>query len=48
MLFRSADLSGTSLTFEGVEVPQQRRETRVEKDASVDDMAKEIVEWLKG
>ncbi|MGL1864049.1 MAG: electron transfer flavoprotein subunit beta [Pseudodesulfovibrio sp.] len=48
MQAKPADLSGTSLTFEGVEVPQQRRETRVEKDASVDDMAKEIVEWLKG
>ena len=27
---------------------QQRRETRVEKDMSVDDMAKDIVEWIKG
>ncbi len=45
---KPADLSGTSLKFEGVEVPQQRRETRVVKDVSVDDMAKEIVEWLKG
>jgi len=44
---KPADLSGTSLTFDGVEVPMQRRETRVEKDASVEDMAKEIVEWLK-
>lgn len=45
---KPADLSGTSLKFDGVEVPQQRRETRVEKDMSVEDMAKEIVEWLKG
>lgn len=44
---KPADLSGSSLKFESVEVPQQRRETRVEKDMSVDDMAKEIVEWLK-
>jgi len=43
-----ADLSGTSLLFSSVEVPQQRRETRVEKDMSVDAMAQEIVEWIKG
>ena len=44
---KPADVSGTSLKFEGVEVPQQRRETRIEKDASVEEMAKEIVEWLQ-
>ncbi|MBI9078975.1 MAG: electron transfer flavoprotein subunit beta [Pseudodesulfovibrio sp.] len=42
-----ADLSGSSLSFESVEVPQQRRETRVVKDVPVEEMAKEIVEWLK-
>ncbi|WP_319543388.1 electron transfer flavoprotein subunit beta [uncultured Pseudodesulfovibrio sp.] len=45
---KPADLSGTSLSFASVEVPQQRRETRVVKDASVEEMAKEIVEWIKG
>jgi len=45
---KPADLSGTSLTFASVEVPQQRRETRVVKDVPVEEMAKEIVEWIKG
>ena len=45
---KPADLSGTSLSFSSVQVPQQRRETRIEKDMSVDDMAREIVEWIKG
>lgn len=45
---KPADLSGTTLKFDGVEVPQQRRETRVVKDTPVEEMAKEIVEWLKG
>jgi electron transfer flavoprotein beta subunit len=30
-----------------VELPQQRRDTRIEKDMSVDDVAREIVEWLR-
>jgi len=44
---KAADVFASSLKFEAVEVPQQRRETRVVKDASVEDMAKEIAEWLK-
>jgi electron transfer flavoprotein beta subunit len=35
-------------TFSSAEVPQQRRDTRVVKDMSVDEIAKEIVEWVKG
>lgn len=34
--------------FIKVELPKQKRETRIVKDASVDDIAKEIVEWIKG
>ncbi len=45
---KPADLSGTTLKFVGVEVPQQRRETRIVKDTPVEEMAKEIVAWLKG
>ena len=45
---KPADLSGTSLKFAAMDVPMQRRETRVVKDVPVDEMAKEIVEWLKG
>jgi len=33
-------------TFASVELPKQRRETRIVKDASVEEIAKEIVEWI--
>ncbi|NDV19571.1 electron transfer flavoprotein subunit beta [Pseudodesulfovibrio sp. JC047] len=45
---KPADLSGTSLKFSAVDVPQQRRETRVVKDVPVEEVAKELVEWIKG
>lgn len=35
------------LAYEKVEIPAQKRATRIVKDASVDDIAKEIVEWLQ-
>ena len=44
---KPADLSGTSLKFESVTLPQTRRETRIVKDAPLEEMAREIVEWLK-
>lgn len=34
-------------TFASVEIPQQRRDTRVVKDKSVEEIALEIVEWIK-
>ena len=34
--------------FASVEVPKQRRDTRIVKDASTDEIAREIVEWIKG
>ncbi len=37
-------LQGT--TFLDVEVPQPRRETRIVKDSSVDEIAREIVDWI--
>ena len=43
-----AALQGEGMSFKSVEVPQQKRETRVVKDAPAEDIAKEIVEWLKG
>ena len=48
MQAKPADLSGTSLKFAKVELPQTRRETRIVKDMPVDEMAKEIVQWIKG
>ena len=38
---------GTGGSFASVEVPQQRRDTRIVKDMPVDEIAKEIVEWVK-
>jgi electron transfer flavoprotein beta subunit len=39
---------GAGTTYLGVELPQQRRETRIVKDMSADDIAAEIVAWIKG
>jgi electron transfer flavoprotein beta subunit len=40
--------SGTaSATFASVTLPKQQRETRIVKDASADDIARELLEWIK-
>ncbi len=38
----------TKLLFSDVHLPTQRRETRVVKDMSIDEMAHEIVAWIRG
>ena len=45
---RPAALAADALTYEGVESPKQRRETRVETDMDADAIADEIVAWLNG
>jgi electron transfer flavoprotein beta subunit len=40
-------LEGAALNFASVELPKQMRETRIVKDASTDEIAQEIVEWIK-
>lgn len=40
-------LPGESLSFASVSLPKQLRETKIVKDKSPDDVAKEIVEWIK-
>jgi electron transfer flavoprotein beta subunit len=40
-------LAGQGLTFSGVSLPKQVRQTKVVKDKSVDDIAREIVDWIK-
>jgi electron transfer flavoprotein beta subunit len=40
-------LAGEGLVFASVTLPKQRRETKIVKDKSVDDIAREIVEWIK-
>lgn len=36
------------VTFASVEVPSQRRETRIEKDRPTDEIAREIAAWIRG
>jgi electron transfer flavoprotein beta subunit len=42
-----AAVGAEGVTYEKVEVPQQRRDTRIVKDVPVDEIAREIVEWLR-
>jgi electron transfer flavoprotein beta subunit len=44
---RAVRTAADGVTFNSVTLPKQLRETRIVKDASVDDIAKEIVEWIK-
>ncbi len=43
-----APIGAKDATFLSVAQPQQRRETRIVKDAPIDEIAKEIVDWIKG
>jgi electron transfer flavoprotein beta subunit len=44
---KPAPLPGKGLSYAAVEIPKQRRETRVVKDAPIDSIAAEIVAWIK-
>jgi electron transfer flavoprotein beta subunit len=41
------DINDSEFTVLTAEQPQQRRDTRVEKDMSEEDIARELVDWLK-
>lgn len=41
-------LASDGVTFSSVTLPKQLRETKIVKDKSTDEIAAEIVEWLKG
>jgi electron transfer flavoprotein beta subunit len=41
-------LSGEGLSFASVSLPKQLRETKIVKDKSADEIAQEIVAWIKG
>ncbi len=41
-------LSGHGLTFDSVSLPKQLRETKIVKDKSPADIAREIVDWIRG
>ncbi|HSW48956.1 MAG TPA: hypothetical protein VLH09_02225, partial [Bryobacteraceae bacterium] len=37
-----------ALSYESVKVPSQLRETRIVKDISAEQIAREIVDWIRG
>ena len=43
-----AALKADKIKFASVELPKQQRQTRIVKDTPVDEIAKEIVAWIKG
>ena len=43
-----ASVETEGVTWLGVELPSKRRETRIVKDLSIDEIANEIVAWIKG
>jgi len=45
---KTAQLSSVGRSFVSVDLPEQRRNTRIVKDASVDEVAQEIVDWVRG
>lgn len=44
---QAASIKDESLSFQNVQVPAQRRETKIVKDLSIEEIASEIVTWLK-
>jgi electron transfer flavoprotein beta subunit len=44
---KAVKLTGEGLTFQSVALPKQKRDTKVVKDMPVEEIAKEIVEWVK-
>lgn len=45
---RPGKVTSAGLRFVSVSLPEQRRETRIIKDMSPDDIARDIVNWIKG
>jgi len=43
-----AQLGTQGTVFHAVEVPKQERRTRIVKDVPIDEMAREIADWIKG
>jgi electron transfer flavoprotein beta subunit len=42
-----AAVGAEGVEFTNVEIPEQRRQTRIVKDATADDVAREIVDWIR-
>jgi electron transfer flavoprotein beta subunit len=45
---QTVQVGAEGVTFSTVALPQQQRETRVVRDAHVDEIAGEIVDWIRG
>lgn len=45
---KRASVGADGLTFATVEVPKQRRDTRIVRNVPTDEIATEIVEWIRG
>lgn len=45
---RPIKFAADGLTFEAVSLPKQMRETKVVKDQSPEDIARELVQWIRG
>ena len=45
---KAAKIGAEGLTFAKVALPAQRRDTKIVKDVPADEIAREIVEWIKG
>jgi len=45
---QAAPVGAEGVMYANVEVPEQRRETRVVRDAPADEIARELAEWIKG
>jgi electron transfer flavoprotein alpha/beta subunit/electron transfer flavoprotein alpha subunit len=43
---KAAQLNGVGLCFQSVSLPKQQRETRIVKNVPVEEIAREIVEWM--
>jgi len=43
-----AAIDAAGIRYINVEVPTQRRDTRIVRDAPVDDIARDIVAWIRG
>ena len=44
---KPATLAANGLSYVSASLPKQQRETRVEKNLSVEDIARELLEWLQ-
>ena len=44
---KAVAINAGGIAYEKAEIPAQKRDTRIVKDMPADDIAKEIVEWLK-